>query len=91
VVSTSVGLVPDAVADGVTGSVVPVGRPDELATAIVDLALDDERRRAMGDAGRRRVLDFDVVRSLRALEARYLEIAGPGAPDGRRPAGIEAV
>jgi glycosyltransferase involved in cell wall biosynthesis len=46
--------------DGVTGLLVPVHNAPALAGSIVSLALDPERRHAMGQAGRRRAgQDFD--------------------------------
>jgi rhamnosyl/mannosyltransferase len=40
--------------DGVTGLVVPHGRPDALADAVTHLLGDDRERQRMGDAARRR-------------------------------------
>jgi glycosyltransferase involved in cell wall biosynthesis len=76
VVSTSVGLVPDAISEGVNGHIVPIGSREELAAAIIDLARDPDLRRRMGAAGGERVDRFDVTRSLRELEGRYRALAG---------------
>jgi glycosyltransferase involved in cell wall biosynthesis len=54
VVATAAGGIPEAVEDAVTGRVVPVGAPEALAGALLDLLEDDARRQAMGAAGRRR-------------------------------------
>ena len=54
VVATAVAGVPEAVADGVTGRVVPAEDADALAEALAALAADPEGTRAMGDAGRAR-------------------------------------
>lgn len=75
VVSTPVGLVPDAVTEGVNGHIVPIGRPDALAAAIIDLARDPDRRSRMGAAGGELVERFDVTPSLRQLEGRYRVLA----------------
>src|SRR5262249_51416971 len=56
VVATAVGGITEVVADGETGLLVPPGRPDELARAIVTLLDDPQRARSMGVAGRHRVL-----------------------------------
>src|SRR2546428_6718065 len=55
VVATAVGGIVEVVEDGVTGLLVPPSRPDDLAGAIRKLLDDQERARAMGQAGRRRV------------------------------------
>lgn len=54
VVATRVGGIPEAVADGETGILVPPEDPEGLAAALRSL-LDPERRLALGRAGRRRV------------------------------------
>lgn len=54
-VITDVGGNPEAVMDGENGLVVPPQAPDALAAAVLSLAHDSDRRRRMGDAGRRRV------------------------------------
>ena len=54
VVATDVGGVDELVVDGVTGYVVPPGDPKPVGRALVALAADPERARAMGAAGRRR-------------------------------------
>ncbi len=46
----------DAVVDGVTGLLVPPRDPQALAAALASLLRDPERARAMGRAGRKRVL-----------------------------------
>jgi glycosyltransferase involved in cell wall biosynthesis len=55
VVSTRIAAVPEIVADGETGVLVPPGDPRALAEAVRALAADPARRRAMGEAARRRV------------------------------------
>lgn len=51
VVASHAGGIPEAVADGLTGILVPPARPDELAAALVDLLGDDAKRRQLGAAG----------------------------------------
>jgi len=63
VVSTTVGGIPEAVRDGLTGLLVPPGDPAALARAVADLLVDAERRARMGTAGR------DYVRSEFSLAA----------------------
>jgi glycosyltransferase involved in cell wall biosynthesis len=55
VVGSAVGGLLDTVEPGVTGELVPPRRPDLLAEALRQLLADPARRRAMGEAGRRRV------------------------------------
>jgi glycosyltransferase involved in cell wall biosynthesis len=55
VVATRVGGIPEIVVDGGTGTLVPRGRPDALAAALVALAEDPDRRIRFGEAGRQRV------------------------------------
>ena len=57
VVATAVGGTPEVVADGVTGFLVPPGHPEALAGRVTDLLRDDDLRRRLGDAGRRRMHD----------------------------------
>jgi len=55
VVSTAVGGVPEMIVDGETGFVVPPGDVDALTARLDTLLRDRERRRVMGEAGRRRM------------------------------------
>jgi glycosyltransferase involved in cell wall biosynthesis len=55
VVATNVGAIPEYVADGQTGMLVPAQNPIALAQALQVLIADPEKRAAMGRAGRQRV------------------------------------
>jgi len=55
VVASGVGGILEVVEDGTTGLLVEPGQPDALVAAIRALLDDPGRRRAMGQAGRRRV------------------------------------
>jgi glycosyltransferase involved in cell wall biosynthesis len=57
VIASSVGGLPEIVADGETGLLVPPGDPVALAAAIRRLVADPERVIAMGAAGRRRAVE----------------------------------
>jgi glycosyltransferase involved in cell wall biosynthesis len=75
IVATKVGGVPEVVEDGVTGLLVPPGDPGSLARAIVRLAEAPALRRAMGEAGARRVRErFHVARMARQIGAVYGEV-----------------
>jgi hypothetical protein len=76
VVATRTGSIPELV-DERSGMLVPDRDPDALAAAIAALAADPARRRALGEAGRARVLaDFATERTTAAL-ARLLLASAP--------------
>jgi starch synthase len=56
VVASRTGGIPEVVADGETGLLVPVGEPEPLADALNVLLRDPDRAEAMGQAGRKRVV-----------------------------------
>lgn len=75
-VSTSVGGVPEVVADGSTGLLAPAGDVEALARSLGALLDDAGRRRAMGQAARRRAGELfsaeSVVPRYEELYARVL-------------------
>jgi glycosyltransferase involved in cell wall biosynthesis len=72
VVATAVGGSVDAVAHEETGLLVPAGRPDELASAMLRLAGDAGLRAAYGDAGVRRARErFGAANVVAGLEDMY--------------------
>jgi glycosyltransferase involved in cell wall biosynthesis len=72
VVASDAGGLPEVVADGVTGFVVPKGNVDALAAAIDRLFADAELRQRMGKEGRVRALErFDWDRSAAQFESLY--------------------
>jgi len=80
VIASAVGGLPEIVADGETGIVVPPGDADALAEAIVTLAGDLERAAAMGRAGRGRALaEFPPGRCAERIEELYRAALGPAA------------
>jgi glycosyltransferase involved in cell wall biosynthesis len=75
VVATAVGGVPDLVEPGVNGLLGPSGDPSSIAEAIAALLADPERRRALGEAGRKRVADAHAVdRLVVDVERLYVEL-----------------
>jgi len=84
VVATDVGDVSRAVAEGVTGHVVPVQAPEKLADALEHLLTDPDLRRQMGEAGRARVVGmFSADVTAARVSALYAELAGAGAGRAR--------
>lgn len=71
VVATAVAGVPEAVEHGVTGLLVPPEDADALARALGELARDPERRRLLGEAGRRK-LEGELA--IPGIAAAYLDL-----------------
>jgi glycosyltransferase involved in cell wall biosynthesis len=72
VIASSVGGLPEIVADGESGLVVPPSDAEALADAIVTLAGDLPRAAAMGEVGRVRALtQFTPERCVERVEALY--------------------
>jgi len=87
VVAARAGGVPEVVAEGATGLLVPVGDAPRLAEAVQALLADPVRARAMGEAGRRRVhqgFTWDAV--VGQVEALYRELTPPREPSARAAA-----
>jgi glycosyltransferase involved in cell wall biosynthesis len=77
VVVTRVGGLPEVVADGLTGYVVPARDADALAGRIVELLEDAEARRRMGEAGRARFAEcFTAARMVEEHLALYASLPG---------------
>lgn len=77
VVATDVGGNREVVRPGETGLLVPVGNPATLADAMVKLLGNPARSRAMGAAGRQRVIaDFNIVRTAEAYVDAYRALLG---------------
>ena len=76
----------DAVADGVTGILVPARDPRRLCDAIVKLAADAELRTRMGKAARRRIALLYAQDHVNQLwMAEYLRLAGAPLPQTAEP------
>ena len=83
VVACDVGGNPEAVVDGETGRLVPPRCPEQLAEAISELLGDEGKRRAMGEAGKRRAEErFSLGRMVAEIEAMYESLA-PGTSVSR--------
>lgn len=79
VVGTQVGGIPDIIAAGVNGLMVPSGDPGALAAAVSELIADPARRQSMGLAGRQMVMERHssdrMVSELKVIYGKLLERA----------------
>ena len=76
VVTTDCGGMREAVTDGVEGFVVPMRDPDAMADALACLAAAPEQRRAMGTAGRQRIVEeFTLDRQIGQFVALLEEVS----------------
>jgi glycosyltransferase involved in cell wall biosynthesis len=84
VVSTRVGGVPDLIADGETGRLVPPGEREALAAALLELFREQERTARMAELAQRQVLERHQARRLVAdvdrLYRQLLTAAGHPRP-----------
>jgi len=80
VVATRVGGVPDLIADGVTGRLVPPGDPMALANALLARFREPERARQMADLARHQVLErHQASRLVADIDELYrASLANPG-------------
>jgi starch synthase len=79
VVGSRTGGIPEVVADGETGLLVPVGEPEPLADALNVLLRDPDRAEAMGQAGRKRAVSEFGWPAIAAQTADlYAELAHSG-------------
>lgn len=77
IVATTAGGIPEVVAHGETGLLVPPREADALAGAILALLQDDDRRRRMGESGLARAQAmFSVDRMVEETLAVYEGLAG---------------
>lgn len=77
VVATSVGGIPEVMADGVTGHLVPPRRPDLLADRVSELLANPQQRAEMGAAGRKRAIEmFSAERHASKIMDIYQKVIG---------------
>jgi phosphatidylinositol alpha-1,6-mannosyltransferase len=83
VIGGASGGVPEAVEDGVTGRLVSGESVDELTTVLAELLDDPDRRRAMGTAGRDRVVrSFSWERGAALVASVHRQIVAAGSNAG---------
>ena len=75
VVATDVGGISDFFGDGPEAVLVPRARPDRLATAIIDIVTDADRRATMADAAAKRRTGLAVDEGVHEMEKIYEEAA----------------
>ena len=79
VVATTTGGLPEVVAQGETGLLVPPGDAESLAATVVSLLRDGVRREQMGRNGRVRAHEqFSLGASVANMEQLYGEVLGRG-------------
>ena len=79
-VATAVGGIPELVVPGVTGELVPANDADALARAVEFLLANPARRRAMGEAGRRRAREnFSAAAIVPRYEELYRRVCRRGS------------
>ena len=76
ILSTPVGLVPQALEEGRNGRVVPVGNEDALASALDELLSDPARAASFGAAARADSEAWDVRRAVERLMGFYGRLVG---------------
>jgi glycosyltransferase involved in cell wall biosynthesis len=74
VVATDAPGINEAVRDGVEAVLVPPGRPDLIADALIRVLTDDRRRALMASAALERSSEFDVGEAVRHIEDIYREV-----------------
>jgi glycosyltransferase involved in cell wall biosynthesis len=79
IVATAVPGIRGEVREGEEALLVPVGRPDLLAEAILTLVQDPERRARMAAAARRGADRFDITAAVRTMEELYRHVSRQGS------------
>ena len=84
VVATKVGGIPEVVED-VTGILVPPASPEGLTKAILELLSSAEKRKRMGEEGKKRIYkDFNSRRMVDETEEFYLNAINDKIPNGKK-------
>jgi glycosyltransferase involved in cell wall biosynthesis len=84
VIATNAGGPMEIVQPNVTGLLIPPKSPNLLAEAIIQLLKDGNRRKAMGEAGRKRAENrFSIEQMMSALENLYDRILGQSLSSSR--------
>jgi glycosyltransferase involved in cell wall biosynthesis len=76
IVATRVGGIPDVLADGTEGIIVPPGDVAALSAAVNELVADPDRIRALGRAAKERAVGFGPDTIAKRLDLVYQEVVG---------------
>jgi glycosyltransferase involved in cell wall biosynthesis len=76
IVATRVGGIPDVLADGTEGLIVPPGDVAALSAAVTTLVADPDRAWALGRAAKERVAELGPDTIAKRLDLVYQEVAG---------------
>jgi glycosyltransferase involved in cell wall biosynthesis len=76
-VASRIGGLTDLVADGETGLLVPPGDAEALRRALERLLADPELRARMGQAGQRKVVEFQATPVVERIEQMYARLLQP--------------
>jgi glycosyltransferase involved in cell wall biosynthesis len=87
VVVTPVGGIPDLVADGESGFIVPAGASSELAAALTRLMDDEGLRHAVGERGQRAVRHLDPEPLAQEWLSAYRRVLSTESREGAAAAG----
>jgi len=71
IIASNVGGIQDLVTHGENGLLVPPADSEALANAILDLYENPDKRRSMGEAGKRTAAEYGVDAMLRKIDALY--------------------
>ncbi len=82
IVATAAGGVTEVVRDGCEGLLVPVGDGPALGAAIARVLGDTALRAALAEAGRRRVRQFSIDRTVEGTLEVYRSLGRPGGSEG---------
>ena len=77
IVATDIPGVRESVQHGREALLVPVGHPELLAEAVIEVTGDPDRRTSMARASQERSRSFDLRRSTREIEDIYRALVGP--------------
>jgi D-inositol-3-phosphate glycosyltransferase len=88
VIAARVGGLPEVVADGETGRLVEGHEPGDYCAAISEMLRDEDGRRQMGEAARRRAASFSWDRMVDRLLSIYGRVSSPEIP-AELPCGYE--